>query len=204
MECTKRQASGVVKCLCVLFRSYGVFNIFGYPQIEIRDKAVDLDLLCGSDGKDIIEQIILAKDDMARIIFMDKFLLRQYKKTEKKKAENNAVREHLNLIMREKGCIKIKDICTKFDLNIKTLERNFKEKIGLTPKEFSRIIRLNHLYKLINTKNEIDWLDMVYECNYYDQAHLINEFKEFTKMPPDEFLKNINNHMIHVNRIYSF
>jgi len=198
------KASGSVKCLCVLFKSYGALNIFGCPQIELRDKAVNLDLLCGSDGSDIIEQVVLAKDDSERISFMEKFLLKQYKRAENINIQNKGVMELLNLIIREKGSIKIKDLCIKFNLNIKTLERNFKERIGLTPKEISRIIRLNHLYKLINRKKDIEWHDMVYECSYYDQAHLINEFKEFTKMPPNEFIKNINNHMIYLNRIYSF
>src|SRR4030042_5531202 len=37
------QARGSVKCLCVLLKSHGALNIFGLPQIELRDRAFELD-----------------------------------------------------------------------------------------------------------------------------------------------------------------
>jgi AraC-like DNA-binding protein len=198
------KATGSVKCLLVLFKSHGAFGIFGLPQIELRDRALDLELLCGTDGKNIIEQIIKAKNDYERIQFIERFLLKRLKMVKERKGDNSKIIKVLNLISYQKGCIKIKNLCFKYNINIKTLERNFKYKFGLTPKEFSRIVRLNSLYQIIYKNPYVNWQDAVYECNYYDQSHLINEFKEFTKIPPDLVVKNINDHMIFLNRIYSF
>ena len=198
------QATGSVKCLCVLLKPYGALKLFGLPQIELRDRAFELDLLCGVDGKNIVEEIILAKNDLEKIRFIERFLIKNFKKVKRKKNENDEILKILNLIFDQKGCVKIKDVCSRHDINIKTLERHFKYRFGLTPKEFSRIIRLNHLYQMINNNSGINWQDVVYECSYYDQAHLINEFKEFTKMPPESAVKNINEHMLFLNRIYSF
>ena len=162
------QATGSVKCLLVLFKSYGAYGIFGLPQIELRDRAFDLELLCGDDGKNIIEQIIMVKNDFERIQHIEKFLFKRLKIVKEKKGENTIFIKLLNLIYDQKGCIKIKNLCSKYDINIKTLERNFKHIFGLTPKEFSRIIRLNHLYQIINENPGINWQDSVYEYNYYN------------------------------------
>ncbi len=38
----------------------------------------------------------------------------------------------------------------------------------------------------------VNWPEIAYECQYYDQAHLINEFKSFSGLSPKKYFENEN------------
>lgn len=68
---------------------------------------------------------------------------------------------------------------------IRSLERDFKYHIGLSPKEFINIIRYKFAQHLILTSHPQRTLyDIAFECGYYDQAHLSNEIKKYTGVIP--------------------
>jgi transcriptional regulator GlxA family with amidase domain len=65
------------------------------------------------------------------------------------------------------------------------LERNFKKLIGLSPKEYSSIIRFQHALSLIkDSKQDLSLLDIAFECGYYDHSHLSLEIKRNTGLLP--------------------
>lgn len=68
---------------------------------------------------------------------------------------------------------------------IRQLERNFKKHIGLSPKEYSNIIRFQNALSLIKNENR-SLLDIALECGYYDHSHLVNEIKRNTGFPPSQ------------------
>ncbi|WP_398358623.1 helix-turn-helix domain-containing protein [Sphingobacterium wenxiniae] len=68
------------------------------------------------------------------------------------------------------------------------MERNFKRFIGLSPKEYSNIIRFRNALNLIKKSNQNrSLLDIAFECGYYDHSHLANEIKRITGLPPSSF-----------------
>lgn len=89
-------------------------------------------------------------------------------------------------------------------LSVKTLERRFRHDIGLTPKELGRIIRFNKLYAYLTGAGTFDWRQAVEKFGYYDQAHLINDFRHFMSMPPGVLMSDLASHALFVNRVYSF
>ncbi|PKL38937.1 MAG: hypothetical protein CVV44_08695 [Spirochaetae bacterium HGW-Spirochaetae-1] len=192
---------GRIKCLCVLFKPYGVFKIFGHPQVEFRNLAVNLEDICGIDGTDVIEKVALAKTPEEKALAMDSFLSCQYIKAVERSTD---IDRELVYIILTKGAVKIRDICKRMDVNIKTLERRFKYTLGLTPKEFATIIRINHAYRLLKTNDSNDIQDVVFECGYYDQSHFINDFKNLTRFTPDVLMKTSDAHVIYLNRIYTY
>lgn len=69
----------------------------------------------------------------------------------------------------------------------KQYERMFTENIGLTPKQFMRVVRFQYaIYRRSADKN-LTLTSLAYECGYYDQSHMINEFREFSGVAPREF-----------------
>jgi len=65
------------------------------------------------------------------------------------------------------------------------LERSFHKYIGITPKEFINITRFQHAFAdIILNKKTKSLLDIAIEHGYYDHAHLSNEIKRYTGLPP--------------------
>lgn len=72
------------------------------------------------------------------------------------------------------------------------LEQRFKEEIGLSPKLFHRIIRVNKTIKRMMQSTKPHLTSISYEMGYFDQSHFIYDFKKFTGLTPSVFLKQSN------------
>lgn len=93
----------------------------------------------------------------------------------------------INEIKKLEGKISVEDLAKKHFITIRQLERNFKYYIGLSPKEFINLIR--YQFALQNIKKHHpnkSLLDIAFENGYYDHAHLSNEIKKYTGLPPSK------------------
>lgn len=87
----------------------------------------------------------------------------------------------------------LRDIISDFQICERTVQRRFRERLGITPKMLSRIVKINYLWNTINSKGPIDYQDLVFLGNYFDQTHFIKDFKAMTGETPDYFFKrNLN------------
>lgn len=72
-------------------------------------------------------------------------------------------------------------------IGLRTLQRNFKKDVGLTPKEFLRINRMNKIERQI--KGNIDAMQIVANFDFCDQAHFVKEFKLLRSYSPQDMIK---------------
>lgn len=82
-------------------------------------------------------------------------------------------------------------IATKYDVSTKTIQRLFKQYIGIRPKKYLRLHKIVRVIHLLKEKKEFDLSSLTYELGYSDQSHFIKEFHEFTKLKPSLFKKNM-------------
>jgi AraC-like DNA-binding protein len=66
------------------------------------------------------------------------------------------------------------------------LERRFKTRVGMSPKHFARIRRFQRVFRAIEDGG--GWVDVAAACGYYDQAHLIRDFRAFAGEAPSHLL----------------
>lgn len=93
----------------------------------------------------------------------------------------------------------LKDIIKDCPACQRSLERNFIKRTGISPKMLMRIVRLDYLWKKINEENAIDYQDLVFDGNYFDQAHFIKDFKSITGETPDHFF----NRNLQITKMFS-
>ena len=65
-------------------------------------------------------------------------------------------------------------------------DRKFKERMGINPKLFLRIVRFDRAFRLKNQYPDRDWLSIAFESGYYDYPHLVKDYKELTGFSPVE------------------
>ena len=73
-------------------------------------------------------------------------------------------------------------------------------RIHMTPKLFSRIQRFQKTRLLIHRDPSPDWASLAIDLGYFDQSHLINEFREFSGLNPTDYIDRHNSLIEHVNR----
>jgi AraC-like DNA-binding protein len=74
-------------------------------------------------------------------------------------------------------------------LSYRQFDRLFKERMGINPRLFLRIIQFDRAFRLKNKYPEKDWFTIAVHSGYYDYQHLSKAYKEFTGFTPTEFFK---------------
>ena len=71
--------------------------------------------------------------------------------------------------------------------SMRSLQRNFKKRVGVSLKTLVRIARVNHIFEHMIQEKSFKSQNLLFKGNYYDQAHFIKEFKAFTGQTPKQF-----------------
>lgn len=74
-------------------------------------------------------------------------------------------------------------------LSYKQFNRIFTEQVGANPKEFFRIVRFQRSLFILQKRPDILLTQLAYDAGYYDQSHLIKDFKLFSGYTPGEYLQ---------------
>jgi len=96
---------------------------------------------------------------------------------------SEAVREMTD----QKGTTEVGRLADQFGLSIRQLERRFLAAVGLSPKVFCRIQRFNNVFRVIS-QAPFNWVETAIACGYYDQAHLIRDWRELSGSAPSILL----------------
>lgn len=85
------------------------------------------------------------------------------------------------------------EILRECPISKSSMQRKFIKRTGVSPKTLARIVRLNYLWQKIQNEKAINYQELVFEGNYFDQSHFINDFKYIIGETPTVFFKrNLN------------
>lgn len=83
----------------------------------------------------------------------------------------------------------LSEIFKESQLSISSIQRNFIQRVGVSPKFLARLMRINYLWDVIQNNKTLSCQDLVFFGNYFDQPHFIKDFKEITGETPNYFFK---------------
>lgn len=101
--------------------------------------------------------------------------------------DDSVVREAVRLVRHAHGRKRMDDLASSINVSTRRLERHFLEHVGVSAKTFSRLVRFDRVARDIATRGGMSWAQFALAHGYTDQAHLINEFKEFAGITPAQF-----------------
>lgn len=96
----------------------------------------------------------------------------------------------LELIHESNGRISVKDIYEQLLISKSTLEKNFTHVMGITPKEYCKIEKLKNFIESYFIFPEETLTEITYRCGYYDQSHLIKDFKSIVGITPRKYFSS--------------
>ena len=85
------------------------------------------------------------------------------------------------------GGIPLRELAGKLGVTLRTLERRVTADTGLGPKPLQRVLRFRSALRLLERTPRGQWSGAAIRAGYYDQAHMIREFRSFAGMPPSEY-----------------
>lgn len=168
----------------VYFQPYTIPFLFDIPSEEIVDQNIAIADLLGVEGRQLEDQMMTCKDQAERVALISDYL--------ENKLRSNALKvdritKAIDDIRLQKGNLTIPTLLDNQFLSQRQFERNFKMLTGYSPKYFSRIIRFEHCIEQAYG-SEVSLTELALTSGYFDQAHMIRDFKEFTGKKPSTYL----------------
>ena len=171
----------------IVLKPAALATLFNLPAFEFTEERRDLfDVLAYPHVFQYVDRIKQATGSTQRIKLLEEFLLHHCNLV---KPQPDYIDHAANLIVQKNGMLHIADLLKDSCMSRRTFERRFFQKVGLSPKYYARIRRMSYLCNLIAGKRKVNWADVFYEAEFYDQAHFIKDFEEFTGRSPQQYLK---------------
>ncbi|RQO69491.1 AraC family transcriptional regulator [Pedobacter sp. KBW06] len=178
------EPTGETGVFAVRFLPEGFSAFATFPVGDMENRAVPLQELFAEDGIALEKEILNALNTEERIQLVSRFLQHKLITPE---SVHQLVRSSVAAMMLLRGQLSVDELTGNLKVNRRQLERKFSLAVGLSPKQLSKIIRLQSVLKMMAEPGFTSLTNIAYQGAYYDQAHFIKDFKEFTGMSPKKF-----------------
>jgi AraC-like DNA-binding protein len=179
---------GRYKIININFQPSGFHELFGIDAALLTDKLYNAYHVIGDKIRDLHRILQDVTDDRMIFALTEDWILQMYQRAVKYKfkqwpdlplligaAASNETIEHLALMA---------------NMSMKSFERNFNNFVGVRPKLFAQIYRFNQVLKFKRAHPDATWSFISDRFNFYDQMHLIKEFKHFAGQTPARFFSD--------------
>lgn len=180
------RAAGTVLILCVRFFPWGPISFFDFKPKETVNTGFDFDL--PGELRSRLHQLLQAEEFDEAVREFGKFFLERYLRSSFDKKTVSAAAQ---ILYREKGECRIEDVVKMCYTTKRTLERNFNDNLGMSPKSYALNVRFDKAKKAITHDPFIELTELAHEAGYYDQAHFIKDFKSFCGCTPSDFAEGV-------------
>lgn len=183
------KVSGHLSLFAIYFLPHGLSMFLDLPIKELFDYSVPLRLIIKDKVNQLEDDLSAAESFEQRISIAENFLIAQIQKNESKYSYDR-IRRVINLINQAKGNLDIDELASDTFLSRKQFERIFSDFIGTSPKQFLKIVRFQNAIFEKSKNSEMNFTEIAYKCGYFDQSHMINDFKNLSGITPTDFFKN--------------
>jgi AraC-like DNA-binding protein len=183
------EATGATDLIGVRFEPAGLFPFVGITMNEMTERRVALDDVCRRLRGSLERALPASSDGTAVSMRIFAVLSSFLGSTTNQSTRVRAAVEHMT---RSDGQARIATICGDLRITARTLERDFRLQVGVTPKQLARILRFQRVINVVSDQDAPQWGEVALDCGYYDQAHLIRDFRAHSGQSPQRYLAEEN------------
>ena len=171
--------TGAVQLVGIRFHPGGTLPFFRHPMHEVTNQIVQLGQLDSTLERELIATTVDEPSLSGKIAALENWLAQRI---------HNCKHDSWLLpltaeIVRLSGRVSVDELASVAGVSGRQLERRFLRDVGLGPKQLCRILRFQQVLRFVEQDNA-GWSAVAVDCGYYDQAHLIRDFREFARQTP--------------------
>ena len=168
----------------VHFKPGGAFPFLGASANELTNAHTDLADLWGPAALELRERLCSVTIARKRFRVMEDVLNGRLRR-----APKLHLAAQIALHTFETTGASIRSVTREVGLCPRRFVQVFSAQVGLTPKLFCRLLRFQRARVLAERTRILDWAQLASACGYFDQSHLIKDFREFSGFSPMSYLK---------------
>ena len=161
--------------------------LFRVSMSTLAGRIVDFEDLLGRRAVRLVEQLQEQSSWAERFAVLDATLTTWLSDTSPRSPAVSWAHARLRT---SHGRVRVSSLAEELGWSRKRLAARFREEVGLTPKAVARVLRFERAVELAE-RSDLGWGRLARECGYYDQAHLINEFRAISGCTPGTFFQDV-------------
>lgn len=178
--------SGHMHGLSITLNPGATLGLFGIPANELAGLTVQWDDLVTKAHRDVPEQLVAATDDATRV----QYVLQSLQAIQRPPDSSRQLLEYAaNRLGPKTGDVSVRKLAAELNLSERRVQQLFASHIGLAPNVWRRLQRLHGTLRLLRTAETHQWSEVALRAGYYDQSHLINEFRALCGLTPKQLLQ---------------
>ncbi|WP_020598820.1 AraC family transcriptional regulator [Spirosoma panaciterrae] len=167
----------------VSFQPHAIKTIFRVDAVELADAYHNLQDFAPNELQD---RLLYAENHQERVNILINFFL---KKLNQHTDSHMPFYKGISQVKNGNVDTRVQELLRYYSLSERSLERRFKQSIGVSPKLFLRINRFERALKHLKDRNPTRLTELSYLLNYADQSHFSRDFREFSGLTPNEYLR---------------
>ena len=188
-------AEGTVESLTVMFQPFGLYELFGVPTNLLTEHAVEAHSLLGRSISQLYATLGEARTFPTRVRLLEEFLLRRL--SSNSRTQDSHWARSLALVAQDRGAHTVRELAASLNITPRQLERRSLDFSGMTPQTMARVARFVHALRLKRAPNHgrsVNWTEIAHSSGYYDQMHLIREFRLMGGATPTVLINQLQSH----------
>ena len=159
--------------------------VLGVPASAIAGRIVALeDLWDSATTRRLSERLAGARDTLAAASILESAIGERY-------ARASGECAHTQLVLAAADRLTsapVNAVAVDLGVSERHLRRLFRETTGISPKTFAKLTRFRHALRAAREASHASWTNIAVASGYYDQAHLIAEFRAISGVTPSALL----------------
>ena len=168
----------------IKFTPGGFFPFLRRSVSSLAACSMPVEEIFGSEVKTLESTILATENEDEMKAAADTFLLDRKPQADEKVDE---ARRLVARILRDPDILTVEDLSASAGVSVRSLQRLFSRYVGVSPKWVIRRYRLHELLEQMHSGKQLQWSQLALDLGYFDQAHLINDFKSITGYAPTEY-----------------
>jgi AraC-like DNA-binding protein len=175
----------------VKFRPGGFRPFLRGPVSALTEQTRPLSTLWGTDA-DRFARSLEAAGDLADLVAVAERYLRAHWPPPDPQVET--VHRIAEALLRDRTITRVDEVCARFGMGPRTLQRLFQQYVGVSPKWMLRRYRLHEAAARLASGNSGTWAEVAAELGYFDQPHFIRDFTRAVGMTPAAYAEACERH----------
>jgi len=175
---------GPLEMFTVEFAPTALHALFGIPMFELTDIALGAENLWGvAAARQLYDRLGAEATFAGRVAVIEEDLLKRVSSRNSDPIATAATR-----LWRAGGTVRIDDLARAAHLSSRQFHRQFIHRVGVPPKIYARMVRLNVAIATKVAQPDVSWTYVAQCAGYFDEAHLDKDFRDLADTSPSGFM----------------
>lgn len=177
---------GVGGVFGVKLRPGGFRGFLDRAVATLRGRSLPLDEVFGAEAAAWETRLLAEADDAGRVEVAEGFL-RARKPADD--ADALLAGRIVDAIEADRDTLRVEDLVERWGLGQRSLQRLFREYVGIGPKWVINRYRLHEVLALADAGGPVDWTAVAQDLGYFDHAHFIRDFRALVGCTPTAYVQ---------------